>query len=143
MGFLKTNNGGKKLERTFIMIKPDGIQRGIMGEIISKIEQKGFKIIQAKLFEAGRDLVEEHYKEHKNKGFFDEMIDYILSGPIMAMEVEGESSIKVMRLMIGDKDPKIASPGTIRGDYANAMNTNVIHGSDSVESAKRELELWF
>lgn len=131
------------MEKTFIMIKPDGIQRGIMGEIISKIEKKGFKIVEAKLFKPSRELVEEHYQEHKEKGFFNELIDYILSGPVMAMEVEGEDAVEVMRLIIGDKDPKIAVPGTIRGDFANSMNTNVIHGSDSLESSKRELELWF
>nr|WP_300003544.1 nucleoside-diphosphate kinase [Tissierella sp.] len=131
------------MEKTFIMIKPDGIKRGIMGEIISKIEKKGFYILQARLFKPSRDLVEEHYKEHKEKGFFNEMIDYILSGSVMALEVEGESAIEVMRIIIGDKDPKVAVPGTIRGDFANSMTTNVIHGSDSAESARRELDLWF
>ena len=131
------------MEKTFIMIKPDGVQRSIMGEIICKIEKKGFKITQAKLFEPSKDIVEEHYQEHKDKAFFSELIDYILSGPVMAMEVEGESAVEVMRLMIGDKDPKLAVPGTIRGDFANSMNTNVIHGSDSIESARRELALWF
>lgn len=131
------------MERTFIMIKPDGIQRGIMGEIISKIEKKGFKIIQAKLFEPSRALVEEHYEEHKGKTFFNDLINYILSGPVMAMEVKGEFAVEVMRNMIGDKDPKLAALGTIRGEFANSMNTNVIHGSDSIESAHRELDLWF
>ena len=131
------------MERTFIMIKSDGVKRGLIGEIISRIENKGFKIIQAKLFEPSRELVEEHYEEHSGKGFFNELIDYILEGPIMAMEVEGEFVVEVMRLMIGDKDPKLAAPGTIRGDFANSMNTNVIHGSDSLESASRELALWF
>lgn len=131
------------MERTFIMIKPDGIQRGIMGEIISKIEKKGFKIIQAKLFEPSRALVEEHYEEHKGKTFFNDLINYILSGPVMAMEVKGEFAVEVMRNMIGDKDPKLAASGTIRGEFANSMNTNVIHGSDSIESAHRELDLWF
>lgn len=134
---------GDIMEKTFIMIKPDGVQRGIIGEIISKIEKKGFKIVQAKLFEPSKDLVEEHYEEHSSKPFFNELISYILDGKIMAMEVEGESAVYVMRLMIGDKDPKLAIPGTIRGDFANSMNENVIHGSDSFESAKRELSLWF
>lgn len=132
-----------QMEKTFIMIKPDGIKRGIMGKIITKIEQKGFKIVQAKLFQPSKELVEEHYEEHIGKPFFKGLITYILSGPILAIEVEGESAVEVMRLMIGDKDPKIASPGTIRGDFANTMNQNVIHGSDSIESAQRELELWF
>lgn len=131
------------MEKTFIMIKPDGVERGIMGEIISKIEDKGFKIIQARLFKPDRSLIEKHYDEHKGKSFFDDLIDYISSGSVMAMEVEGESVVQIMRTLIGDKDPKIAIPGTIRGDFANSMNTNVIHGSDSIESAQRELSLWF
>lgn len=125
------------------MIKPDGLKRGIMGEIISRIEKKGFKIIQAKLFEPSRALVEQHYEEHIGKVFFNELVNYILGGPVMAMEVEGESAIEVMRLIIGNKDPKIAVAGTIRGDFANSMYTNIIHGSDSIESARRELDLWF
>lgn len=131
------------MEKTFIMIKPDGVERGIIGEIISRIEKKGFAIKQAKLFEPSKDLVQKHYQEHREKPFFNELIDYILTGPVMAMEVQGEDVVEVMRLMIGDKDPKIADPGTIRGDFANSMNTNVIHGSDSVESGERELGLWF
>ncbi len=131
------------MEKTFIMIKPDGVERGIMGEIISRIENKGFKIVQAKLFKPSKDLVEEHYSEHSSKAFFVDLISYILGGPVMAMEIEGRSAVHVMRLMIGDKDPKIAIPGTIRGDFANSMNENVIHGSDSSTSAKRELDLWF
>ena len=131
------------MERTFIMIKPDGVERGIVGEIISRMERKGFKVVQAKLFEPSRSLVEEHYSEHSSKPFFSELIDYILDGPVMAMEVEGNSVVSVMRLIIGDKDPQFAVPGTIRGDFANSINENVIHGSDSLESAKRELALWF
>ena len=131
------------MERTFIMIKPDGVKRKLMGEIISRIEKKGFQIIRAKLFEPSRDLVEEHYKEHMGKKFFDELTDYILSGPVMAMEVEGNSAVSVMRLMIGNKDPKIAAIGTIRGDFASLIDANIIHGSDSLESATREINLWF
>lgn len=131
------------MEKTFIMVKPDGIKRKLLGEIISRIEKKGFNILQAKLFSPDRDLVEEHYQEHAGEVFFHELRDYILSGPVMAMEVEGESAVEIMRKIIGDKDPILAEPGTIRGDFANTMNTNVIHGSDSVESAQRELELWF
>lgn len=131
------------MERTFIMIKPDGVQRGIMGEVISRIEKKGFKITQAKLIKPSRSLAENHYKEHKDKPFFGELTDYILSGPVMVMEVEGESVVEVMRLMIGNKNPKIAAPGTIRGDFAKIVEENVIHGSDSIESANRELNLWF
>lgn len=131
------------MEKTFIMIKSDGVKRGLMGEIIGRIEKKGFKITRAKLFRPSRELLEEHYAEHKGKSFFEELVNYILEGPVMAMEVEGESAIEVLRLMIGHKDPKVAMPGTIRGDFANSLTENIIHGSDSVISAERELNLWF
>ncbi|MCF6464986.1 nucleoside-diphosphate kinase [Clostridium sp. Cult2] len=131
------------MEKTFIMIKTDGIQRGLIGEIIGRIEKKGFKITRAKLFQPSRKLVEEHYIEHKKKPFFEELIEYIIKGPIMAMEVEGESVVEIMRIMIGDKDPRKAQPGTIRGDFAYSLTQNIIHGSDSIESAERELKLWF
>lgn len=131
------------MEKTFIMIKSDGVARGLIGEIIGRIENKGFKILRARLFQADKELVEEHYIEHKEKPFFGELVDYILEGPVMALEVEGEDAIKVMRNMIGDKDPKLATPGSIRGDFANSLTKNIIHGSDSPESAERELKLWF
>lgn len=125
------------------MIKSDGVKRGLIGEIIGRIEKKGFKITRARLFEPSRELVEEHYVEHKEKPFFEELVSFILEGSVMAMEVEGESVIEVMRLMIGNKDPKVAVPGTIRGDFANSITQNIIHGSDSEISAGRELRLWF
>lgn len=131
------------MEKSFIMIKPDGVSRGLMGEIIGKIERKGFKITKAKLITPDINTVEEHYTEHKEKPFFGELVDFITGGKVMAMEVEGEDVIKVMRLMVGDKDPKIAVPGTIRGDFAHSTTKNIIHASDSIESAKRELEIWF
>ncbi|OLS01901.1 nucleoside-diphosphate kinase [Tissierella creatinophila] len=131
------------MERTFIMIKPDGIQRRIMGEVISRIENKGFKILRAKLFKPSKSLIEEHYQEHREKEFFHELIDYISGESVMIMEVEGESAVEVMRLMIGNKDPKLAAPGTIRGDFSNEKTQNVIHGSDSIENANREISLWF
>lgn len=131
------------MEKTFIMIKPDGVKRGLMGEIIGRIERKGFNITKAKLFQPNRELIEKHYEEHKEKHFFKELVSFILEGPVMAMEIEGESVIEVMRLMIGNKDFKIASLGTIRGDFAYSLTENIIHGSDSVASAERELNLWF
>lgn len=131
------------MERTFVMIKSDGVKRNIMGQIISRIENKGFKIKQAKLFNPSKSLVQSHYQEHSEKSFFSELVNYILDGPVMAMEVQGHDVVHVIRLMIGDKDPKLAIPGTIRGDFANSMNENVIHASDSLESATRELALWF
>ncbi|MCQ4924479.1 nucleoside-diphosphate kinase [Tissierella carlieri] len=131
------------MEKTFIMIKSDGVKRGLIGEIIGRIERKGYKITKAKLFQPGRELIEEHYMEHREKPFFRELVNFILEGPVMALEVEGESAIEVMRLMIGHRDFKIAAPGTIRGDFANSLTENIIHGSDSVVSAERELNLWF
>lgn len=131
------------MEKSFIMIKPDGVARGLIGEIIGRIERKGYKINEAKLISVNIDLAKEHYAEHKEKAFFNELIDFILEGKAMAMEVEGEDCIKVMRLMIGDKNPKLALPGTIRGDYAHSTTRNIVHGSDSLESANRELAIWF
>ncbi|MBE6024615.1 MAG: nucleoside-diphosphate kinase [Cellulosilyticum sp.] len=131
------------MERTFIMIKSDGVSRGLMGEIIRRIERKGFKITKAELLSPSRELVKKHYEEHMNKSFFNELVDYILEGPVMAMEVQGKDVIAVMRSIMGDKDPLKAIPGTIRGDYANTVTRNLIHGSDSIEHAERELALWF
>lgn len=131
------------MEKTFIMIKSDGVKRGLIGDIIGRIERKGYKITRAKLFQPSRELIEEHYAEHKGKPFFEELVSYLLEGPVMGMEVEGESVIEVMRLMIGHKDPKVAMPGTIRGDFANSLTENIVHGSDSSASAERELSLWF
>ncbi|CCQ97645.1 Nucleoside diphosphate kinase [[Clostridium] ultunense Esp] len=131
------------MEKTFVMIKTDGVERGLIGEIIGRIEKKGFKITKAKLFQPSRELVENHYIEHKEKPFFQELVEYIIKGPVMAMEVEGETVVETMRIMIGDKDPKKAQPGTIRGDFAYSLTQNIIHGSDSIESAERELKLWF
>lgn len=131
------------MEKTFIMIKPDGVERRLIGEIIGRIEKKGFRIINAKLIRPSKELLEEHYAEHVDKPFFDNLVNYIAGKTVMAMEVEGNSAIEVMRLMIGHRDPKAALPGTIRGDFAFDVTENIIHGSDSPESAKRELELWF
>lgn len=131
------------MEKTFIMIKPDGIERRLMGEIIGRIEKKGFNIIKAQLIKPTRELVEDHYIEHKEKEFFIELVEYISRQNVLAMEVEGDSVIQVMRLMIGHRDPKIALPGTIRGDFAHSLTENIIHGSDSILSAERELKLWF
>lgn len=131
------------MEKTFIMVKPDGVERGLVGEVMSRIERKGYKINKAKLFKPSKSLVEEHYTEHRERDFFGELVDYIEGENVMAMEVEGEDVIQVMRLLIGNKDPKSASPGTIRGDLSSSLSQNIVHGSDSIESAKRELELWF
>ncbi len=131
------------MEKTFIMIKADGVKRGLIGEVISRIERKGYRINKAKLFKPKRELVEEHYIEHREREFFKGLVDYIADEDVMAMEVEGEDAIEVMRLLIGDKDPKVAGPGTIRGDFSSSLSQNIVHGSDSKESAERELHLWF
>lgn len=131
------------MEKTFIMIKPDGVKRSLMGEIIKRIENKGFKILDAKLINPEREIVEKHYTEHSEKPFFAELVDFIANGKVMAMVVEGPESIKSMRNLIGDKDHTIALPGTIRGDFAFSTSENIIHGSDSKESADREINIWF
>lgn len=131
------------MEKTFVMIKPDGIERKLMGEVIARIERKGFKINKIRLRRPSRELVEAHYIEHKDKHFFKELVGYISDKDVLAMEVEGYSAIKIIRLMIGHRDPNEARPGTIRGDFANNLTANIVHGSDSKESAKRELDLWF
>ena len=131
------------MEKSFIMIKPDGLERALMGEIISRIENKGLKIVGAKLIRPEKEIVENHYLEHKEKPFFNELVEFISNGKVMAMIVEGQDVIRIMRNLIGDKDPLQAIPGTIRGDFSYSTTENVIHGSDSIESAKREINIWF
>lgn len=130
-------------ERTFVMLKPDGVQRCLAGPIVGKIEDKGFKLVAMKMMHAPLSICEEHYKEHKGKKFFPLLIKYIRSGPVLPMVFEGDRSVEGLRNLIGDKDPLVASPGTIRGNWGITKARNVIHGSDSVESAEREINLWF
>ncbi|WP_128426572.1 nucleoside-diphosphate kinase [Gudongella oleilytica] len=131
------------MERTFVMIKPDGVDRGLVGEIISRIENKGLKLLNLKLICASSDILENHYMEHRNKPFFQDLVDSMKDKSVLAMVVEGENSIKLMRIMVGDKDPLCAFPGTIRGDYAFETTRNLIHASDSLEAAEREIKIWF
>lgn len=131
------------MERTFIAIKPDGVQRQLVGEVISRFEKKGFKLVGLKFMQVSRDLAEKHYGEHKGKPFFDGLVSYITSGPIVAMAWEGKNVVSAARLMIGATKPQEAAPGTIRGDLAVDIGRNVIHGSDSAASAERELSLFF
>lgn len=131
------------MEKTFVMIKPDGVERGLIGEIISRIENKGLKLLQLKLIEASSDILENHYIEHRDKPFFQTLVNSMKNKPVLTMIVEGENSIKLMRIMVGDKDPLCALPGTIRGDYAYETTKNLIHASDSKESAEREIIIWF
>ena len=131
------------MERTFIMVKPDGVQRGLVGEIVNRFEQKGFKLVGAKLMQISNSLAEKHYEEHKERPFFGELVEFITSGPVFAMVWEGEDVIKTARNMIGATNPQEATPGSIRGDFAVTVGKNIIHGSDSPESATREVNLFF
>ncbi|TXL67856.1 nucleoside-diphosphate kinase [Cerasibacillus terrae] len=131
------------MEKTFLMIKPDGVQRNLIGNIVEKFEAKGFKLVGAKLMQISDSLAEKHYGEHKERPFFGELVEFITSGPVFAMVWEGEDVIKTGRTMMGETDPKEALPGTIRGDFGLTIGKNVIHGSDSPESAEREINLFF
>lgn len=131
------------MEKTFIMVKPDGVQRNVIGEIVNRFENKGFKLVGAKLMVISNELAEEHYGEHKERPFFGELVDFITSGPVFAMVWEGENVITTARNMMGATNPGEAAPGTIRGDFGLTVGKNIIHGSDSPESAEREINLFF
>jgi nucleoside-diphosphate kinase len=131
------------VERTLILIKPDAVRRRLAGDILSRIEGRGFVIRAGKLLTADRSLGERHYAEHSEKPFFGDLVDFITSGPTWALVVEGEGAIATMRKTIGATNPANAEPGTIRGDLAVSMPDNLVHGSDSPESAQREVALWF
>lgn len=131
------------MEKTFLMVKPDGVQRQLIGQIVSRFEQKGLKLIGAKLMKISEELAQQHYGEHKEKPFFSELVQFITSGPVFAMVWEGENAIEIARQMMGKTNPKDALPGTIRGDFGLTVGKNVIHGSDSPESAEREIQLFF
>jgi nucleoside-diphosphate kinase len=130
-------------ERTLVLVKPDALARGLAGEILARFEQRGLGIRAAKLVQVDRDLAQRHYAEHTEKPFFAELVDFITSAPTLALVVEGDSAISVVRATIGATNPVDAAPGTIRGDLALAMPDNLVHGSDSGESAAREISLWF
>src|SRR5690625_773332 len=131
------------MERTFVTVKPDGVQRGLVGEIVKRFENKGYKLASAKFMQVSNELAEKHYGEHKDKPFFGELVDFITSGPVFAMVWEGEDVIKAARNMIGATNPLEANPGSIRGDFGVTIGKNIIHGSDSPESAEREVNLFF
>ncbi len=131
------------MERTFVMIKPDGVQRGLIGEVISRLERKGLKIVAMKMLWIQEETAREHYAEHSEKPFFQALVDYITSGPVVAMVVEGKEAVKVVRTLVGATNPVEASPGTIRGDFGMDIGRNVVHASDSLESAEREISLFF
>ena len=129
--------------KTFFMIKPDGVQRNLIGQIISRVESKGFNITKIKMMTISKELAEEHYGEHKDKPFFDDLVSFITSGPVVAMQVEGEDVVLQIRNIMGATNPSESNPGSIRGDLATELDRNVVHGSDSDESAERELSLFF
>ncbi|XP_010258739.1 PREDICTED: nucleoside diphosphate kinase B [Nelumbo nucifera] len=131
------------MEQTFIMIKPDGVQRGLVGEIIGRFEKKGFSLKGLKLMTVERAFAEKHYADLSAKPFFNGLVEYIISGPVVAMVWEGKNVVVTGRKIIGATNPADSAPGTIRGDYAIDIGRNVIHGSDSVESARKEIALWF
>jgi len=131
------------VERTLVLVKPDAMARGLAGEIVARLERRGLTLAEARLLRVGRELAETHYDEHREKPFFGELVEFIISGLTLALVVEGESAISVVRTTVGATNPAEAAPGTIRGDLALAMPDNLVHGSDSPESAQREIALWF
>jgi nucleoside-diphosphate kinase len=131
------------VERTFIMVKPDGVQRNLVGEIIRRFESKGFKLAGLKLMNVSQELAEQHYDSLKDKPFFPGLVKFICSSPVVAMVWEGDNVVVTSRQMIGATNPHAAAPGTIRGDFGVAVGRNLIHGSDAIETAQREIALWF
>lgn len=131
------------MERTYVMVKPDGVQRNLVGELVARYEKKGFKIAGMKLIQLTPAIAEQHYAEHVGKPFFPGLVEYITSGPVVAMVLEGKDVVASVRAMNGATNPANAAPGTIRGDYAIEVGRNVVHASDSVESAAREIAIYF
>merc|ERR1711997_617542 len=130
-------------ERTFIMLKPDAVQRGLVGEIIKRFEQKGFKLVAMKMMHASEELLKEHYADLSSKAFFPGLVKYMNSGPVVPMVWEGLNVVKTGRVMLGETNPAASAPGTIRGDFCIQVGRNICHGSDAVESANKEIALWF
>ncbi|GCL66640.1 MULTISPECIES: nucleoside-diphosphate kinase [Veillonella] len=131
------------MEETLVLIKPDGVKRQLCGEILSRYERKGLEIKAMKLLQTPQELAEEHYAEHKDKPFFGELVDFITSGPVLAFILGGQNAVASVRAINGATNPLDATPGSIRGDYALTLDSNVVHASDSAESAAREMKLWF
>jgi len=131
------------IERTFAMVKPDGVRRGLVGTVVSRLEAKGFRIVGMKLMQIPRATAERHYGEHAGKPFYQGLVDFITSGPVVAMVVEGENAIAEWRKMMGATNPKDAVPGSIRGDFASTIDENVAHGSDAPATAEREIGIFF
>ena len=135
--------GKNNVERTFLMIKPDGVCRGLIGEVIRRIERKGLKIVAMKMIRVSFEQAEKQYEEHKGKDFYEGLVSYITSAPVVAMVVEGKNAIKVVRKLIGATNPVDADFGTIRGDFALEIGRNIVHASDSPESAEKEIKIYF
>jgi nucleoside-diphosphate kinase len=131
------------VENTFVMVKPDGVRRGLVGDVIGRFERKGLVLEKMRMLQIDEALAGEHYAEHTDKPFFGELVEFITSGPVVAMEWSGESAVSVARTLMGPTNPADAPPGTIRGDYGLIMTNNIVHGSDSVASAERELGIFF
>ena len=131
------------MSRTLILVKPDAFARGLTGEIIARFERKGLRIVALKHMQMDKDLASQHYAEHEGKPFFGELVDFITSGPLVAMVLEGDEAIEVIRALNGATDGRKAAPGTIRGDFSLSNRENLVHGSDSEESASREIKIWF
>jgi len=140
-------NSTSSSQRTLILVKPDGVRRGLVGEVIARVERKGYLVTALRMLTADKSMLEAHYAEHKGKPFYEPLMEFMLSGPIVAMIAEGERVIEGFRSLAGATDPTVAAPGTIRGDLARDQGTkvvqNIVHGSDSVESAEREISLFF
>ncbi len=131
------------VERTFALVKPDGVRRGMIGEILTRFERKGLKIVAVKMLRVTPELAQRHYAEHQGKPFYPGLVQHITSGPVVALAIEGRSAIAVVRLLTGSTNPQTAAPGTVRGDLAIAITPNLLHASDSPASAERELALYF
>ncbi|MGI6685093.1 MAG: nucleoside-diphosphate kinase [Bacillota bacterium] len=131
------------MEQTFVMIKPDGVRRNLVGEIISRFEKKGLKLSALKMLHVTKEMAYEHYREHEGKPFFEELVNYIMSGPVVAMVWEGNNAVQAARSIIGATNPMEADPGSIRGMFATNISQNTIHGADSIASAEREMKIYF
>ena len=131
------------MERTFIIVKPDGFARGLVGEVLARAERKGFRLVDARILTPTQELLDRHYAEHVTKGFYAGLVEFMTSGPVFAAILEGENVIAGFRSLAGATNPIDATPGSIRGDFATSTQRNIVHGSDSAESAEREIALWF
>ena len=131
------------VESTLLIVKPDAVRRGLIGEVLRRVEAKGLRLVEMRMTAIDRATAEEHYAEHREKAFFDELVGFIGSGPVVVARVEGERAVPVLRSLIGPTDPALALPGTIRGDFGLIITENLVHGSDSTDSAERELKLFF